>query len=602
MISADIVSLEASTTVEDLYSLSTLLSQATIKQKSYDYFTANKKNPKSCGRKIISHKTSKLDLIDYHTLTSLPLPPPPSSPSTLASPKDPEVNDSFCHTLQDRHDQLCLVEDYIEDSDVVKTIKRKQSIANVKRSLLQMTSQRSRCVPEGVMETGEIGLGCDSCFASGFNSVDKPNSGALSLLPTTSGSGAGSGPTCISSSTGSASRADSNDSPVTSTMCSASDANPSRSSAIDSKPCCSSTFDSEPSFSFSSSSYMPCDTKVGYISSTFGGNHSSSYLSESTSRSCSDSTILSNSNTLVEPFNDKLELLPPNRRFSYTRTISRPVTPTAATPTVATTRWLTMPATNDDYFSTPSKRPRGENLESIFGKIPGTEFLKHCDICEKPLYELSSLLSLTEADKSDGSAMLPANNYENFICGDCTDEYEELLQKQAPPEESNFDFQLQVVEELRKRQRQQGRIASTYVPPAKRLFQQEVDQDYNTMFAEQSRTLPRKKLLLSPWKKAHTPASPWKKACLPSFLNHRSPFGSPKPRAIAMEGQGFSDELVTKLQNLELMSDGRKGSGGELWDATKKRLRWRWRVKGLLPNMDVGSAPKNSFPDVLDLD
>ncbi|KAK6204316.1 uncharacterized protein RJT21DRAFT_6139 [Scheffersomyces amazonensis] len=83
---------------------------------------------------------------------------------------------------------------------------------------------------------------------------------------------------------------------------------------------------------------------------------------------------------------------------------------------------------------------RGENFEEIFGgKIPGSDLLKYCDICEKPLYEISSLLgnyhkkfktnsNRTQSINSDTRVNKPTGlNYNEFICWECIEIYEDFF-------------------------------------------------------------------------------------------------------------------------------------------------------------------------------
>lgn len=66
-----------------------------------------------------------------------------------------------------------------------------------------------------------------------------------------------------------------------------------------------------------------------------------------------------------------------------------------------------------------------ENLEDIFGRIPGSDELRYCTLCEKPLYEISSLLTRSkktaeyEAPKLDG--------FNELVCSDCIETYEIIV-------------------------------------------------------------------------------------------------------------------------------------------------------------------------------
>lgn len=78
----------------------------------------------------------------------------------------------------------------------------------------------------------------------------------------------------------------------------------------------------------------------------------------------------------------------------------------------------------DSYFG----RTQTEDLEAIFGKIPGSDKLKYCDLCDRPLYEISSIISNTE----EHSGMLSKRDnitqlYNEFICWECINVYEHFL-------------------------------------------------------------------------------------------------------------------------------------------------------------------------------
>lgn len=62
-----------------------------------------------------------------------------------------------------------------------------------------------------------------------------------------------------------------------------------------------------------------------------------------------------------------------------------------------------------------------EDLEQIFGTLPGKSLLKHCDICDKPLYEISSLIN------NKASINTKLTMFNEFICSECIEVYEEFL-------------------------------------------------------------------------------------------------------------------------------------------------------------------------------
>ncbi|KAI3403662.2 hypothetical protein KGF56_003589 [Candida oxycetoniae] len=74
---------------------------------------------------------------------------------------------------------------------------------------------------------------------------------------------------------------------------------------------------------------------------------------------------------------------------------------------------------DDDFISNPhvstnivNPRPL-DDLQAIFGNLPSFKLLKYCDLCEKPLYEISSIINSKKS-----------TNLTQFICGDCIDNYE----------------------------------------------------------------------------------------------------------------------------------------------------------------------------------
>lgn len=70
--------------------------------------------------------------------------------------------------------------------------------------------------------------------------------------------------------------------------------------------------------------------------------------------------------------------------------------------------------------------PGNEELEAIFGKIPGSEKLKYCTLCDKPLYEISSVLSSSE-EKDMSTTNNLTHLYQEFVCWDCIVTYENIL-------------------------------------------------------------------------------------------------------------------------------------------------------------------------------
>lgn len=65
-----------------------------------------------------------------------------------------------------------------------------------------------------------------------------------------------------------------------------------------------------------------------------------------------------------------------------------------------------------------------ENLEDIFGKLPGSDKLKYCVLCDKPLYELSSILTSAEKSIRKNGPSNERKLFQELVCSDCIEFYE----------------------------------------------------------------------------------------------------------------------------------------------------------------------------------
>lgn len=96
-----------------------------------------------------------------------------------------------------------------------------------------------------------------------------------------------------------------------------------------------------------------------------------------------------------------------------------------------------------EFDQTLQNSQKTENLEDIFGKLPGSDRLKYCVLCDKPLYELSSIL--TSAEKRIQSGLSNERKlFEELVCSDCIEFYEiisnevqDLLQSFEPETNTN---------------------------------------------------------------------------------------------------------------------------------------------------------------------
>lgn len=76
---------------------------------------------------------------------------------------------------------------------------------------------------------------------------------------------------------------------------------------------------------------------------------------------------------------------------------------------------------------------RKEDLQAIFGEIPGSKLLKYCEFCEKPLYEISSIINNHNNNNNNNShnqkhqqqPQYQQQCHYEFICGDCIENYDQ---------------------------------------------------------------------------------------------------------------------------------------------------------------------------------
>lgn len=159
-----------------------------------------------------------------------------------------------------------------------------------------------------------------------------------------------------------------------------------------------------------------------------------------------------------------------------------------------------------------------EDLEAIFGKIPGADKLKHCSLCDKPLYEISSIISNPDASQPVAMNTL----YEEFVCWECINVYEQFLSE---------------------------------------LYATEVHDAQHGAFAQMDDAAADRLLhMFNAIKHTYEPA--------PKRQRKRQ----------------FSDDLLSRLHSLSTLSDTR-ANGSEWLALFRSRLRWRWGLERLLPNL-----------------
>lgn len=91
-------------------------------------------------------------------------------------------------------------------------------------------------------------------------------------------------------------------------------------------------------------------------------------------------------------------------------------------------------STSETYASRPK-----EEIEEIFGKIPGSDSLKHCDICDRALYEISTVISSNKRPKIEDAAT-SRSFYKEFVCWECVETYEDFFNELCWSESTSGDF------------------------------------------------------------------------------------------------------------------------------------------------------------------
>ena len=86
---------------------------------------------------------------------------------------------------------------------------------------------------------------------------------------------------------------------------------------------------------------------------------------------------------------------------------------------------------NESLFYAGNDKEEND-IKEVFGNIPGSERLKHCEMCEKPLYEISSVINhyRNQRAESDNPPFKDTNgsgSCTEFVCWDCIDIYDGFL-------------------------------------------------------------------------------------------------------------------------------------------------------------------------------
>lgn len=191
----------------------------------------------------------------------------------------------------------------------------------------------------------------------------------------------------------------------------------------------------------------------------------------------------------------------------------------------------------------PRNNTKEENLEEIFGKIPGSDFLKYCNLCEKPLYEISSIInnasiSLECLEKNPLAKTETRRLYGEFVCWECIEIYEEFFNEL-------YEDELRDNGEENDEEKKRSDADSS-----RRLLEnfQSINLKYNIQ--------------------------------IPKL---ESPLDGTRKRS-------FSTGLIKKLYNLHGDSNSSSLKETNESEDTKwikylqHKLRWRWRINGLIPS------------------
>lgn len=206
----------------------------------------------------------------------------------------------------------------------------------------------------------------------------------------------------------------------------------------------------------------------------------------------------------------------------------------------------------NQYLSTDkSSNSNLKNWEDIFGKIPGSDKLKYCDICEKPLYEISSIINNNTLNKL---AQKKLNQlYTEFICWDCIEIYERFFNE----------------------------------------FQLEYGQDNVSPNLNKSISLPKiNNLSISSFNfneddnnNKHSNLVNIFKSIQEKYIDE---VDQPLTK-LSKNNSNFSDNLMNKLHGLNASANNEHHTRlhkiiDESWITNLQyKLRWRWRLNGLVP-------------------
>ncbi|KAG7191755.1 uncharacterized protein KQ657_002891 [Scheffersomyces spartinae] len=232
---------------------------------------------------------------------------------------------------------------------------------------------------------------------------------------------------------------------------------------------------------------------------------------------------------------------------------------------------------------------KSEDLEEIFGKIPGADLLKHCDLCDKPLYEVSSIIMNHNkkrakkggVNRSSSSADL--SPYLEFVCGDCIGMYETFLN----------DFLQQYLEEQRAQQQKkmaidEGQTQSAYTIVPFTEERSNVGGELNIQVI--AKNIDTQKEYKDVSVLGSLTRNPCSDRLVKLFKDIQNKYDLTETMQSSDDGQltlesatnstnevekGFSPELISQLK--------KHTSSNLILKLIQSKLRWRWNYDGMVP-------------------
>lgn len=229
---------------------------------------------------------------------------------------------------------------------------------------------------------------------------------------------------------------------------------------------------------------------------------------------------------------------------------------------------------------------KSEDLQEIFGKIPGADLLKHCDLCDKPLYEVSSIImnhSKKRAKKGVKSTTSSESDdlspYLEFVCGDCIGMYETFLN----------EFLQQYLDE-QQAQQNRARLSSKDAP---KIIQSVEGGSRRAATELNIQVIIKHEDSQKEHKELSVLGTLMRKPCSDRLVKlfkdiqdkydfaasqHPDAPNSIEVQLNASEREGFSPELISQFKHLN-----KHTSPNLLLKLIQSKFRWRWNYDGMVP-------------------